>query len=123
MKQILEDQILEDLCKDKIGWDEDLPDHILPQREQWLKELPHLAALKIPRSYIPPNFGEAVQYELHSFSDTSFNGYGACILDPERQRTIGCEFLMNVPAASHMGGVWERQLCTTIAQTGLTPQP
>lgn len=33
-------------------------------------------------------------------------------MDPERQRAIGCEFLMNVPAASHMGGVWERQIRT-----------
>lgn len=71
-------QILRDLCKDKIGWDEDLPEHILPRWESWLKELPHLAALKIPRNYLPPNFGEAVRHELHSFSDASFNGYGAC---------------------------------------------
>ncbi|XP_034058377.1 uncharacterized protein LOC117537302 isoform X2 [Gymnodraco acuticeps] len=33
-------------------------------------------------------------------------------MDQERQRAIGCEFVMNVPSASHMGGVWERQIRT-----------
>lgn len=71
-------QILQALCKDKLSWDEDLPEHILSQWESWLRDLPHLAALKIPRSYLPLSFGEVTQYELHNFSDASFNGYGAC---------------------------------------------
>lgn len=67
--------------RDKGSWDKDLPEQILPKRESWLKDLPHLAALKIPRNYCPSNFGEVKQYELHNFyetSETSFNGYGAC---------------------------------------------
>ena len=30
----------------------------------------------------------------------------------QEQQTFGCEFVMNVPSASHMGGVWERQIRT-----------
>ncbi|KAI3352911.1 hypothetical protein L3Q82_019484, partial [Scortum barcoo] len=30
-------------------------------------------------------------------------------MDQERIKSLGCEFLTNPPAASHMGGVWERQ--------------
>ncbi|KAM7380993.1 hypothetical protein PAMP_004254 [Pampus punctatissimus] len=71
-------QILQELCRDKVSWDEDLPEHILQRWESWLKDLPHLAALKIPRSYCPSNFGKVKQYELHNFSDASLNGYGAC---------------------------------------------
>ena len=71
-------QILQALCKDKVGWDEELPEHILPQWESWLQDLPHLAALKIPRSYLPSSFGEVQQYQIHNFSDASFSGYGAC---------------------------------------------
>lgn len=71
-------QILQTLCRDKVSWDEDLPDHILPQWESWLKDLPHLAALKIPRSYLSSSFGDVKRYELHNFSDASLNGYGAC---------------------------------------------
>lgn len=71
-------QILQELCRDKVSWDEDLPEHILQRWESWLKDLPHFAALKIPRSYYPSNFGKIKQYEFHNFSDASFNGYGAC---------------------------------------------
>lgn len=71
-------QILQVLCRDKMGWDDDLPEHILPQWESWLQDLPHLADLKIPRSYLPSAFGEVTQYELHNFSDASLKGYGAC---------------------------------------------
>ncbi|KAJ8375844.1 hypothetical protein SKAU_G00064240 [Synaphobranchus kaupii] len=71
-------QILQALCTDKIDWDEDLPNHILPLWESWLKDLPYLAALKIPRAYLPSSFGEVIRYELHNFSDASFSGYGAC---------------------------------------------
>ena len=31
-------------------------------------------------------------------------------MDTEMVKDLGCEFLMNPPAASHMGGVWERQI-------------
>ena len=30
----------------------------------------------------------------------------------ERVKALGCEFVMNPPAASHMGGIWERQIRT-----------
>lgn len=33
-------------------------------------------------------------------------------MNGERVKALGCEFLMNPPAASHMGGVWERQIRT-----------
>ncbi len=71
-------QILQELCKNKVSWDEDLPKHILPQWESWLRDLPHLAVLKIPRSYLPSDFNGVISYELHNFADASFTGYGAC---------------------------------------------
>ncbi len=40
--------------------------------------LPHLAFLKIPRSYLPSDSDKVVSYELHNFADASFSGYGAC---------------------------------------------
>lgn len=33
-------------------------------------------------------------------------------MNQEKPRNFGCEFLMNPPAASHMGGIWERQIRT-----------
>ncbi|XP_076869830.1 uncharacterized protein LOC143521148 [Brachyhypopomus gauderio] len=89
-------QILQALCRDKLNWDEDLPEHILPQWESWLKDLPHLAALKIPRSYLPSSFGEVALYELHNFSDASLRGYGACSYLRAVNKTgqISCSLVM-----------------------------
>lgn len=69
-------QILQALCKDKVNWDDDLPEHILTQWKSWLRDMPKLAALKIPQSY-SQNI-DIAQYELHNFLDASLNGYGAC---------------------------------------------
>lgn len=33
-------------------------------------------------------------------------------MDREELKELGCEFIMNTPASSHMGGVWERQIWT-----------
>ena len=33
-------------------------------------------------------------------------------MNQECVKELGCEFVMNTPAASHMGGVWERQIRT-----------
>ncbi|KAL7842541.1 hypothetical protein SRHO_G00068440 [Serrasalmus rhombeus] len=33
-------------------------------------------------------------------------------MDQERLKILGCEFFMNPPSASHMGGAWERQIRT-----------
>lgn len=33
-------------------------------------------------------------------------------LDQEEMKKFGCEFRMNTPSSSHMGGVWERQIRT-----------
>lgn len=33
-------------------------------------------------------------------------------MDQECLKQLGCEFVMNTPSASHMGGAWERQIRT-----------
>ncbi|XP_076829473.1 uncharacterized protein LOC143475509 [Brachyhypopomus gauderio] len=33
-------------------------------------------------------------------------------MNQEQVKALGCEFLMNTPSSSHMGGIWERQICT-----------
>ncbi|XP_049319056.1 uncharacterized protein LOC125780640 [Astyanax mexicanus] len=70
-------QILQQMCRDKLSWDDALPDDLQPQWERWLQDLQHLVNVKIPRCYIPSSF-KAQHYELHHFSDASVSGYGAC---------------------------------------------
>ncbi len=69
---------LQRMCNDKIGWDEPLPDDLRPHWEAWLQDLNNLSSVKIPRCYVPLEFTDVQQYELHHFADTSASGYGAC---------------------------------------------
>ena len=69
--------IVQQMCRDKLSWDDTLPDDLRPLWESWLLDLKTLAGVKIKRCYIPPNF-EVLHYELHHFSDASASGYGEC---------------------------------------------
>lgn len=71
-------QILQQMCHDKVGWDEPLPDDLRPRWESWLFDLKNLADVKIKRCYLPSEFKEVQRYELHYFADASVTGYGAC---------------------------------------------
>ncbi|KAK0134384.1 hypothetical protein N1851_030041 [Merluccius polli] len=70
-------QILQQMCRDKLGWDDTLPDELRPLWESWLQDLQNLAMVKIKRCYIPSDF-KVQRYELHHFADASVAGYGEC---------------------------------------------
>ena len=69
-------QILQDLCCQKVDWDDPLPDEIIARWERWRTELPQLEKVKLNRCIKPPGFGSPVQAEVHSFSDASESGIG-----------------------------------------------
>ncbi|KAI3376733.1 hypothetical protein L3Q82_000003 [Scortum barcoo] len=71
-------QILQQMCREKTGWDEPLSDDLLSQWESWLLDLQTLADVKIQRCYLPTTFGQVQSHELHNFSDASVTGYGEC---------------------------------------------
>lgn len=69
-------QLLQELCREGIDWDDPVPAHIRSQWEKWRSELPLVETIKIARCLKPPDFGEPVAVELHSFSDASNTGLG-----------------------------------------------
>ncbi|XP_078371358.1 uncharacterized protein LOC144655010 [Oculina patagonica] len=71
-------RIVQELCKGKTSWDDEVPDHVRPRWEKWRNDLHALAQLKIRRCYKPDDFGELKTIELHTFSDASVYGYGQC---------------------------------------------
>ena len=75
---LLGKRILQELCREGVDWDDDIPDNIRARWEKWRAELPLLERLKVPRCYKPEDFGEVKTVELHHFSDASQNGYGQC---------------------------------------------
>ena len=71
-------QLLQRLCKEKMGWDDPMSKSDVDNLRAWLESLSFLAKLKIPRCFKPSNFGGVTEAELHLFSDASLFGYGAC---------------------------------------------
>ena len=70
--------ILQQMCRDDMGWDEELSGDLLLYWRTWLDDLNNLRDLKICRCYKPSSFGNVVKWEVHHFCDASFLGYGVC---------------------------------------------
>ena len=69
--------ILQELCRKKLGWDDEIPEEDQERWQIWLKELPKLEELAIDRCFKPTNFSKIKSSQLHHFSDASQQGYGA----------------------------------------------
>ena len=68
--------ILQELCRNKIEWDDPMPEDQLRQWTRWLNDLPLLENLKINRRLIAAKFDDQASCQIHYFSDTSLKGYG-----------------------------------------------
>ena len=69
--------LLQSLCKQKYGWDEEISQADSTVWQECLKELACLRTISVPRCFKPPGFGAVVNVQLHHFSDASEIGYGA----------------------------------------------
>ena len=70
-------QILQDLCRIKLGWDDEIPPEYHSSWEKWLADVPKLLSFSICRSVLPEAFGPVVSSQLHHFSDASETAYGS----------------------------------------------
>ena len=70
--------ILQDLCRDKLSWDTELPASKVAVWETWVKEFLLLPKFTVPRCYQSSHSSEYNRVELHTFCDASSKGYGAC---------------------------------------------
>ena len=69
--------LLQELCRQKLEWDEILGQREKEQWERWLADLSRLQEIRIERCIKPKDFGEVKETQLHLFSDGSRVGYGA----------------------------------------------
>ena len=69
-------KIVQDLCRKKIGWDEEIPEEHKNEWATWIADLPNMANVVIPRCIKPANFGKVVSRQLHHFGDASEVAYG-----------------------------------------------
>ena len=70
--------ILQEMCRDKLDWDCELPEDLGPRWKDWVDSLKEIENLQVPRCYKPVDFGKVEKAELHNFSDASFTAYGQC---------------------------------------------
>lgn len=88
--------VLQEMCRNGMGWDDPLPDGLQPRWEQWKADLVNLDKVEVPHCIVPAGFGRITTREIHHFSDASTRGYGQCLylrLENE-QGDIHCSLLM-----------------------------
>ena len=69
-------RLLQDLCKQGIGWDEEIGAQEFQSWSLWLSDLPLLSSVALPRCLKPVDLGQIQDAELHHFVDTSQIAYG-----------------------------------------------
>jgi hypothetical protein len=70
-------RMVQEACRMKLGWDDDLPHDLNTMWLKWLDDLPLLSEVRISRCEKPKEFGNVQTWELHHFSDASREAYGA----------------------------------------------
>ena len=88
--------ILQELCRNNIGWDEPVTEEVRDRWCKWKRELAKIENLSIPRCYRPADFGRPVETILHHFSDASIQGYGQCsfLRMVNAEGKVHCSFVM-----------------------------
>ena len=69
-------QLLQDLCRLRLGWDDPIPPEFQRKWEAWIEELPELENFYIDRCFKPTWFDSYTITQLHHFADASMTGYG-----------------------------------------------
>jgi hypothetical protein len=109
--------ILQELCRQNLGWDDAVPEEIRMRWLKWKSELKELEALSIPRCYKPTDFGPVVLSELHHFSDASFKGYSQCsyLRMVDAHGKIHCSFVLGKSRVTPLKAVTVPRLELTAA--------
>ncbi|KAL0186449.1 hypothetical protein M9458_018119, partial [Cirrhinus mrigala] len=88
--------VLQEMCRNGMGWDDPLPDGLQPGWEHWKADLANLEKIEVPRCIVPAGFWRITKREIHSFSDASMRGYGQCsyLRLENEQGDVHCSLLM-----------------------------
>lgn len=88
--------ILQDLCRLKIGWDDDLPEQAKQRWTDLLSGLHQLEEFKVSRCIKSADFGETVVAQLHHFTDASEDAYGTAsyLLLRNQQDQVHCALMI-----------------------------
>ena len=110
-------QILQELCREGVDWDDPVPNEVRTRWEMWRSDLILLNDFGVQRCFRPNNFEVLKSIELHHFSDASTSGYGQCSylrLVNERDE-VHCSFVMGKARVSPLKSVTIPRLELTAA--------
>ena len=71
--------LFQELCKQKINWDDPLLTRINEDWASWCNELSKIEHVKIPRCYTHGDQQDPVSHQLHGFCDSPLSGYAAVV--------------------------------------------
>ena len=88
-------KILQDLCREKMDWDDEIPDEYRNHWEKWKSSLPLIEKFSMDRCLKPANFGRIVSQEVRSFSDARSTRYRqvSYLRQENDQGDVHCAFL------------------------------
>ena len=114
-------KILQDLCREEMGWDDTVPEQYQVRWAKWLSEVPLLKQFKINRCVKLAEFGTVVSQQIHLFSDASSVGYGsvAYLRLRDDSNRIDCSFLMGKARLAPIKSVTMPRLELTVATVSI----
>lgn len=87
--------LLQELWRQKLSWDQEVPEPYSSLWQKWLQELPYVTTIEIPRCYKTQCLSAQATVQLHNFSDASRHGYAVSYLwFLDEQGVIHCSFVM-----------------------------
>ncbi|XP_055012690.1 uncharacterized protein LOC129409784 [Boleophthalmus pectinirostris] len=88
--------IVQNLCRMKLAWDDEIPEDIANRWVGWLSDLSQFSSFSIRRCFKPEGFGPVVSAQLHHFSDASEKGYGVVtyLRIENSHGRVHCSFLL-----------------------------
>ncbi len=135
-------RILQDLCREGMGWDNVIPTAYVQRWINWLDDLHCLEGFEVRRCIKPDGFVEIMSAQMHNFS-VSEQGYGVVShlvlyneqllahstllvskarVTPLKSITIPRLELTAVTLASHIDKIWMKELKMPFQDSGLDRQ-
>lgn len=89
-------KILQNLFRQRIGWDDTVPDYIMQEWMSWIQDLHNLEDFQTDRCFKPTDFGAVTSAQLHHFADACEDGYGTVsyLLLHNSHGQVHCGFMM-----------------------------
>lgn len=119
--------IVQNLCRQKLAWDDNIPVKEAEEWRHWLDTLHNLEQISVPRCFKPHGFGNVKNAQLHIFSDGSELGYGACayLRLTDDKGTVSCTLVAgksrlapikqtSIPRLELCGAVVASRLCAMV---------